>query len=80
MWFNTAGKMLQLETPGTLRARELGEIYMILASDADEDGTEGEERLAALHSLATLVRNIHLGFVSTHTKYNTPVVNSFRLN
>ena len=69
MWFNTAGKMLQLETPGTLRARELGEIYMILASDADEDGTEGEERLAALHSLATLVRNIHLCFVSTYTKY-----------
>ena len=55
MWFNHAGKMLQLETPGTLRARELGEIYMILASDADEDGAEGEERLPALHSLATLV-------------------------
>ena len=50
--------MLQLETPGTLRARELGEIYMILASDADEDGAEGEERLPALHSLATLVRHL----------------------
>ena len=49
--------MLQLETPGTLRARELGEIYMILASDADDDGAEGEERLPALHSLATLVSN-----------------------
>ena len=48
--------MLQLETPGTLRARELGEIYMILASDAEDDGAEGEERLPALHSLATLVR------------------------
>ena len=50
--------MLQLETQGTLRARELGEIYMILASDADEDGAEGEERLPALHSLATLVRSV----------------------
>ena len=50
--------MLQLETPGTLRARELGEIYMILASDADEDGAEGEERLPALHSLATLVSHL----------------------
>ena len=47
--------MLQLETPGTLRARELGEIYMILASDAEEDGAEGEERLPALHSLAGIV-------------------------
>lgn len=58
VWFNASGKMLQLETPGTLRARELGEIYMQLASDADEDGAEGEERLPALHSLATLVNNL----------------------
>ena len=50
--------MLQLETPGTLRARELGEIYMILASDADEDGAEGEERLPALHSLAGIVSHL----------------------
>ena len=56
--------MLQLETPGTLRARELGEIYMILASDADDDGAEGEERLPALHSLATLVSNQILYFLS----------------
>ena len=57
--------MLQLETPGTLRARELGEIYMILASDADDDGAEGEERLPALHSLATLVSNQIHYFLST---------------
>ena len=71
MWFNHAGKMLQLETPGTLRARELGEIYMILASDADEDGAEGEERLPALHSLATLVfiHNIFI-FIFTSFKFN----------
>ena len=56
--------MLQLETPGTLRARELGEIYMILASDADEDGAEGEERLPALHSLAGIV-----SYLKEHESY-----------
>ena len=63
VWFNNAGRMLQLETPGTLRARELGEIYMILASDADEDGAEGEERLPALHSLAGIVSHLHEKYV-----------------
>ena len=72
VWFNNAGRMLQLETPGTLRARELGEIYMILASDADEDGAEGEERLPALHSLAGIVS--HLKEQGSYIKYRLHII------
>ena len=52
MWMNSSGKMLQLETPGTRRAKELFDIFKLL--DNDED-VEGEDRLPALHAVAETV-------------------------
>ena len=40
---------------------------MILASDAEEDGAEGEERLPALHSLAGLVSRSMCFYILTYS-------------
>ena len=44
--------MVELETPGTRRAKELFDIYQLLTND---DDVEGEDRLPALHALAETV-------------------------
>jgi hypothetical protein len=51
---SSSGKMMQLETPGTRRAKELFDLYQLL--DSDED-VEGEDRLPALHAVAEMVKN-----------------------
>jgi hypothetical protein len=34
---NSSGKMVELETPGTRRAKELFDIYQLLTNDDDVD-------------------------------------------
>ncbi len=52
MWLSSSGQMLQLETPGTRRAKELFDIFQLLDNDQD---VEGEDRLPALHAVAETV-------------------------
>ena len=53
-WFTSTGKMLQWESPGTTKARELSDVYRIL--DCEED-LEGPDRVPGLFALKTLVNN-----------------------
>ncbi len=52
VWLNSSGQTVELETPGTRRAKELFDIYQLLTND---DDVEGEDRLPALHALAETV-------------------------
>ena len=57
MWLSSSGQMLQLETPGTRRAKELFDILQLLDNDHD---VEGEDRLPALHAVAeTVLRSFY---------------------
>ena len=52
IWFTSAGKMLQWESPGTTKAHELAEIYKILEIDED---VEGDDRIPGLQALKAKV-------------------------
>ena len=54
-WFTSTGKMLQWESPGTTKARELSDVYRIL--DCEED-LEGPDRVPGLFSLKTLLQTL----------------------
>ena len=49
---SSSGKLLQMDTPGTRRAKELFDLYQLLDND---DDVEGEDRLPALHAVAEMV-------------------------
>ena len=51
--------MLQWESPGTTKARELSDVYRIL--DCEED-LEGPDRVPGLFALRTLVSHFQLYF------------------
>ena len=74
IWFTSAGKMLQWESPGTTKAHELAEIYKILEIDED---VEGDDRIPGLQALKAKVRkpvNQLRNFAHSHSR------NLFQLN
>lgn len=60
MWFNSAGKMLQWESPGTTRAQELAEIYRMLEIDEEVEGDDRVPGLAALKAKVRIKPNMAL--------------------
>ena len=53
VWFSSKGKMLQLETQSTQRARNLADIYRLLAADEEAEGADRLPALAALSEMVT---------------------------
>ena len=62
---SSSGKTLQLETPGTRRAKELYDLLQLLSND---DDVEGEDRLPALHAVAETVNSIFCAFLCTKAR------------
>ena len=69
MWFNSAGKMLQWESPGTTRAQELAEIYRMLEIDEEVEGDDRVPGLAALKAKVRIINQICIRFPTYYDSY-----------
>ena len=57
-WINTTGRLLQLETPETRRARDFADIYIRLIKEDEDEMDQDGDRVKTLHAVANLVRSI----------------------
>ena len=69
MWFTSAGKMLQWESPGTTRAQELAEIYRMLEIDEEVEGDDRVPGLAALKAKVRIINQICIRFPTYYDSY-----------
>ena len=70
MWFNSAGKMLQWESPGTTRAQELAEIYRMLEIDEEVEGDDRVPGLAALKAKVRINQIYVYDYLPTYTGHH----------